>query len=131
MTRKSLGGILVDLECRVLNQERRPIANLYAVGEVTGFNGLNGKAGLEGTFLGPSILKGRILGRNLANRIHDRAALVTPITVPMTRSAPETAASGGRCQSCHAELSPFAAKQYQTNPQSQNCRMYEMSFGWT
>ena len=66
MTRKSLGGIAVDLECRVLDAQRKPIAGLYAAGEVTGFNGLNGKAGLEGTFLGPSILQGRILGQSLA-----------------------------------------------------------------
>src|SRR6185369_10428588 len=52
MTRKSMGGISVDLECRVLNSRRQPIAGLFAVGEVTGFNGLNGKAGLEGTFIG-------------------------------------------------------------------------------
>ena len=66
MTRKSLGGIVVDLQCRVLNDRHDPIPNLYAAGEVTGFNGLNGKAGLEGTFLGPSILQGRILGQRLA-----------------------------------------------------------------
>lgn len=66
MTRKSMGGVVVDLECRVLDVRRQPIPGLYAAGEVTGFNGLNGKAGLEGTFLGPSILQGRILGRNLA-----------------------------------------------------------------
>ena len=150
MTRKSLGGVAVDLESRVLNPQRQPIANLYAVGEVTGFNGLNGKAGLEGTFLGPSILQGRILGQDLAKRVQTRAVSAGPAV----KSAPETSASPRvRCQSCHpidklvttarkgywhfervhkvvlenswacerchAELSPFAAKQHQTNALTQ------------
>ena len=135
---------------RVLNQQRQPIPNLYAAGEVTGFNGLNGKAGLEGTFLGPSILQGRILGQNLAQRVQTRPVSAAPVTT----SAPETLASprvqcqschpidklvttarkgywhfervhklvlesSWACETCHAELSPFAAKQHQTNPRTQ------------
>ena len=63
ITRKSMGGISVDLRCQVLSSEGKPIPGLYAVGEVTGFGGLNGKAALEGTFLGPSVLMGRIAGK--------------------------------------------------------------------
>ncbi len=146
MTRKSLGGIVVDLECRVLNERHEPIPNLYAAGEVTGFNGLNGKAGLEGTFLGPSILQGRILGQKLA-----RLATARPVdSPPLTVSAPKTSDAAAapcqschpvkdlvasprkgywhfervhklvlnkawECQGCHAELSPFDAKQHRTN----------------
>ncbi len=63
ITRKTMGGVDVDLQCRVLSDSGRPIPGLYAVGEVTGFGGINGKAALEGTFLGPAILMGRIAGR--------------------------------------------------------------------
>ncbi len=66
VTRKSMGGIRVDLDCRVLDAGQQPIANLYAVGEVTGQGGFNGKAALEGTFLGPAILQGRLAGRAIA-----------------------------------------------------------------
>jgi flavocytochrome c len=55
ITRKSMGGVLVDRSCRALDARKRPIPGLYAVGELTGLVGINGKAGLEGTFLGPSI----------------------------------------------------------------------------
>ena len=41
----------------------------YAVGEVTGFGGINGKAALEGTFLGPAIYMGRIAGRGISQQV--------------------------------------------------------------
>ena len=66
MTRKSFGGIAVDTSCQVLDTRGEPIPGLWAVGEVTGFGGVNGKAGLEGTMLGPSILMGRIAGQTIA-----------------------------------------------------------------
>ncbi|MDX2151196.1 MAG: FAD-dependent oxidoreductase [Bryobacteraceae bacterium] len=98
MTRKSMGGIAVDLECRVLNKRREPIPNLYAVGEVTGFNGLNGKAGLEGTFLGPSILQGRILGQRLAKPARGTGQEIPrPLAPARQRSSPAAA----ECASCH------------------------------
>ena len=65
ITRKSMGGVSIDLSCRVLDQHKNPILGLYAVGELTGFGGINGKAGLEGTFLGPSIVTGRIAARTV------------------------------------------------------------------
>jgi hypothetical protein len=98
MTRKSLGGVAVDLECQVLNQRREPIPNLYAAGEVTGFNGLNGKAGLEGTFLGPSILQGRILGQILGKRAHAGAVSAA---LPQVRESKTSEPAGTPCQSCH------------------------------
>lgn len=66
ITRKSMGGIRVDGRGRVLNAGGARIPNLFAVGEVTGFAGINGKAALEGTFLGPGMYMGRVAGRAAA-----------------------------------------------------------------
>ena len=65
ISRKSMGGLQTDLDCRVLDQAGRPIDGLYAAGESAGFGGggMNGKRGLEGTFLGGCLLGGRIAGR--------------------------------------------------------------------
>jgi predicted oxidoreductase len=65
ISRKSMGGLQTDLDCRVLDAAGTPIAGLYAAGESAGFGGggMNGKRGLEGTFLGGCILGGRIAGR--------------------------------------------------------------------
>ena len=64
LARKNFGGIRTDMKCRVLNQTMAPIPGLYAAGEVAGMAGghINGKAGLEGTMLGPSIFSGRVAG---------------------------------------------------------------------
>jgi len=64
LARKNFGGIKTDLRCRVLNKYFEPIPSLYAAGEVAGMAGghINGKAGLEGTMLGPSIFSGRVAG---------------------------------------------------------------------
>jgi succinate dehydrogenase/fumarate reductase flavoprotein subunit len=93
-----MGGVDVDLECRVLDTSGKPIPGLYAVGEVTGFGGINGKAAIEGTFLGPAIYMGRIVGRGVAQQV---AARPTP--------QPRTPVSGGaatmfedaECAKCH------------------------------
>lgn len=66
MTRKNMGGLRIDTDCRVLDAEGRAIAGLYAVGEAAGLGGVNGKAGLEGTFLAPSLMQGRRAGRAIA-----------------------------------------------------------------
>jgi predicted oxidoreductase len=65
ISRKSMGGLQTDLECRVLDGKGEPIPGLYAAGESAGFGGggMNGKRGLEGTFLGGCLLGGRIVGR--------------------------------------------------------------------
>ncbi|HYL09131.1 MAG TPA: FAD-dependent oxidoreductase [Candidatus Acidoferrales bacterium] len=68
LSRKSLGGIQTDLQCRVLRAtDGQPIPGLYAVGEAAGFGGggIHGKGSLEGTFLGSCILTGRVLGRTM------------------------------------------------------------------
>jgi len=65
ISRKSMGGLQTDLSSRVLDQAGEPIAGLYAAGESAGFGGggMNGKRGLEGTFLGGCLLGGRVAGR--------------------------------------------------------------------
>ncbi len=65
LTRKSLGGIQVDLDAKVLNQQGDPIPNLFAVGEACGFGGggMHGKRALEGTFLGGCVYSGRVAAR--------------------------------------------------------------------
>ena len=65
ISRKSMGGIATDLESRVLDRRGEVIPGLFAAGEAAGFGGggMNGKRGLEGTFLGGCILGGRIAGR--------------------------------------------------------------------
>jgi predicted oxidoreductase len=65
ISRKSMGGLQTDLECRVLDRTGEPISGLYAAGESAGFGGggMNGRRGLEGTFLGGCLLGGRIAGQ--------------------------------------------------------------------
>jgi flavocytochrome c len=64
LARKNFGGVKTDLRCRVLDKHFEPIRGLYAAGEVAGMAGghINGRAGLEGTMLGPSIFSGRVAG---------------------------------------------------------------------
>jgi predicted oxidoreductase len=65
ISRKSMGGLQTDLESRVLDQRGQPVPGLFAAGEAAGFGGggMNGKRGLEGTFLGGCIFGGRIAGK--------------------------------------------------------------------
>lgn len=69
MTRKSMGGIAIDHDARALDAGHRPIPGLYAAGEATGVAGINGSHGGSGTFLGPSLLLGRIAGRTAAAEV--------------------------------------------------------------
>jgi succinate dehydrogenase/fumarate reductase flavoprotein subunit len=66
LTRKNLGGPAIDINARVVDSSDMPIAGLYAAGELTGVAGINGSHGGAGTFLGPSVLTGRIAGRQAA-----------------------------------------------------------------
>jgi uncharacterized protein len=99
LTRKSMGGVDVDLNCRVLDKAGRAIPGLFAVGEVTGFGGINGKAALEGTFLGPSIYMGRIAGRRIAQDMG------RPRAADGDRPPPSVSAQNGfsdsDCLKCH------------------------------
>jgi predicted oxidoreductase len=69
LTRKSLGGIQVDLDAKVLDKSGNPIPNLFAVGEACGFGGggMHGKRALEGTFLGGCVYSGRMAARAITS----------------------------------------------------------------
>ncbi len=73
MTRKSMGGLAIDREARVLDGASRPIPGLFACGEATGVAGINGSYGGSGTFLGPSVLIGRVAGRSAVASLPDIA----------------------------------------------------------
>lgn len=106
LARKSMGGVAIDERTRVLSPAGEVIPGLYAVGELAGFGGINGWAGLEGTFLGPCILTGRVAGWTLLDAI-GRARELQPVK----EVEPETSAmplNGGpaddrdQCFECHA-----------------------------
>ena len=103
LTRKSMGGVSVDLSCRVLDVVGRPIPGLYAAGELTGLAGVNGKAGLEGTFLGPSIVTGRIAGRQVAAELGLAGSRTAPArtTAGAGPTARRTEALAAHCATCH------------------------------
>jgi predicted oxidoreductase len=64
LARKNFGGVKTDLQCCVLDKHFEPIERLFAAGEIAGMAGghINGRAGLEGTMLGPSLFGGRVAG---------------------------------------------------------------------
>ena len=66
MTRKNMGGVAIDMQARVLNREGQVVPGLYASGELTGSVGINGSHGMDGMFLGPAIVTGRLAGRAIA-----------------------------------------------------------------
>jgi predicted oxidoreductase len=68
ISRKSLGGIQTDLQCRVLGATGEAVPGLYAAGEAAGFGGggMHGLRALEGSFLGGCILSGRLAGQAAA-----------------------------------------------------------------
>ena len=105
MTRKNMGGLKIDLDCRVLDSGDKPIPGLFAAGEVAGLGGVNGRAGLEGTFLGPSLVQGRRAGR---------AAVPDPHPSSPESLAPATPAHQppqATCQICHKlPMSYFATR---------------------
>lgn len=70
LSRKTLGGIQTDLDCKVMGSDGNPMEGLYAVGEVAGFGGggMHGVGTLEGTFLGGCILTGRMAGYAIAGK---------------------------------------------------------------
>ncbi len=65
LTRKTLGGIEIDLASRVIGDDGAPVPGLFAAGEAAGFGGggYHGYNALEGTFLGGCIFSGRAAGR--------------------------------------------------------------------
>ena len=95
MAHKNMGGVAIDMQARVLDQQHKPIPGLYAGGEITGSAGINGTAGLDGTFTGPSILIGRIAGQSAAAQIRNgtmqsipQAAATQPSAAPAAPWSP-------------------------------------------
>lgn len=76
LTRKSMGGPAIDIHGQVVKKSGAKIAGLYAAGELTGVAGINGLRGGAGTFLGPSVLTGRVAGASAAEA---SKALMEPI----------------------------------------------------
>lgn len=138
LTRKSMGGVAIDLQCRVLAKGKQPIPGLYAVGELTGLAGINGKAALEGTFLGPCIVTGRVAARSLLKELD---ASPPPAATGETRctvchNIPESLAQAREgywhfervhrattdrsidCRHCHTEMTPYRADDHRIHWQS-------------
>jgi len=138
LTRKSMGGVAIDRRCRVLDRKQQPIPGLYAVGELTGLAGINGKAALEGTFLGPCIVTGRVAARSILGIRRSTAArlprsdnqCVDCHDVPDLLATPRTGywhfeqshrivlERGTVCLQCHAELAPYREADHRMNPQA-------------
>lgn len=64
LSRKSLGGLVTNLDAQVLDNAGEPIGGLYAIGEAAGYGGggMNGRRTLEGTLLGGCVYSARRLG---------------------------------------------------------------------
>mgnify|MGYP005728495675 FL=1 len=135
LTRNSMGGVAIDTGCRVLGKDRKPIPGLFAVGELTGLAGINGKAALEGTFLGPCIVTGRVAARTILDRkvekpkplpketlrcvnCHDVEALVEeprPGFWHFEQSHKIVLERKLNCLLCHAELAPYDEARHKMN----------------
>lgn len=81
MTRKSMGGVAIDMQGRALNDEGQVLPGLYAAGEINGSVGINGKHGMDGMFLGPALLTGRLAGMTIAaeHAAETEALATTPL----------------------------------------------------
>jgi predicted oxidoreductase len=75
VTRKNMGGVAIDRQARALDHRGDPIPGLYAVGELNGSVGINGKYGLDGMFLGPAIITGRLAGQSIASGLVARTKM--------------------------------------------------------
>jgi predicted oxidoreductase len=100
LARKSMGGISIDHQARVLNTEAKAIPGLYAAGEVTGEANINGEQALEGTFLGPAIITGRVAARTV---LADFSIQSTKVLIVEPNDSHPTNDSPSKipCLSCH------------------------------
>jgi predicted oxidoreductase len=85
MTRKSMGGVAIDRQGRALNPDGGVFPGLYAVGEINGSVGINGSHGMDGMFLGPAIVTGRLAGQTIAA---ERAASAPLDLLPLPAEDP-------------------------------------------
>lgn len=68
----SFGGLAVDRDLRVLDEDGCPISGLYAAGEIIGAGTLSGNAFCSGMLLTPALAFGRLLGRRLTGTDGER-----------------------------------------------------------
>lgn len=94
LTRKSLGGIAIDADMRALDSRGSAVRGLYAAGEATGVGGFNGEHGMSGTFLGPSVLMGRIAAETVASDLD----IKTPASAASAASQANPAKVAGASQ---------------------------------
>ncbi len=138
LTRKSMGGVAIDLKCQVLDKNRQPIPGLYAVGELTGLAGINGKAALEGTFLGPCVVTGRVAARSVLGELgvtrgettadvigcstcHDMESLLAeprPGYWHFEKVHGKILERRIDCRQCHPELAPYRLEGHHINHQA-------------
>lgn len=123
LTRKSMGGPAINPRAQVLDADRQPIAGLYAAGELTGVAGINGSHGGAGTFLGPSVLTGRIAGAEAALEAGNALSYTElPQAATVATAAPGAAGywhfdqahalvseRGYSCETCHSPENPMRA----------------------
>ena len=132
-----MGGVAINLKCEVLDKQKRVIPGLFAVGELTGLAGINGKASLEGTFLGPCILTGRVAGQSIVEKLSSRAPTRVEqkscngchrVDQLIESKRPgfwhfdhvheRVLKNATDCRSCHAELAPYQKHQHKIDPQN-------------
>jgi len=103
LSRKTMGGIRIDTSARVIDVDGQIIPGLYAAGEASGFAGINGRAALEGTHLGPSIVTGRMAGRQMAAELTGQPVVQHPAQSPEPPwpPIPVTDRSNEVCSGCH------------------------------
>lgn len=99
LSRKSMGGIVINTKAEVLDKQSQVIDGLYAVGEASGLAGINGKHGLEGTFLGPSIITGRVAARTAVAKLDSLKEPTRINTDDLFRVDPKT--ENSTCLNCH------------------------------
>jgi hypothetical protein len=86
------------MDCRALDASQAPIPGLYAVGEVAGFGGLNGRRTIEGAFIAPAMLQGRIAARHIVATLGIKAPAFPNESQPL----PPPAGPAADCTACHA-----------------------------
>jgi succinate dehydrogenase/fumarate reductase flavoprotein subunit len=95
MTRKNMGGVAIDMSARVLNRSGQPVPGLLAAGEITGSVGINGSHGMDGTFLGPAIMTGRLAGQTVTKAVGSSAGRTDAARTPGTPGTPATPGTPG------------------------------------
>ncbi len=105
MTRKNMGGVAIDAQARVLDRSGQVLPGLYAVGELNGSLGINGKHGLDGMFLGPAILSGRLAGQSIAavSATVESEAEILPTEQPNSAAAWQATMTSGDLEVLLAE----------------------------